>query len=82
MSTFVAFEMVVKWHEIQTKTVRERHSCPNFKNRNTHSHAPTPLTTKLHGSRQDLEKTTAFIARCGLTVQKENAKKNKKMHKF
>ena len=28
----------------------------------------TPLNTKLYGSRQELERTTSFIARCGLTM--------------
>ena len=38
-----------------------------------------PLTTKLYGSLQELEKTALFVTRSGLVVQPANAKKQKKI---
>ena len=37
----------------------------------------TPLTTKLNGCKQELEKTTSFISRAALIVYTANAKKKK-----
>ena len=38
----------------------------------------TPLTTKLYGCKQELEKTTSFISRAAVIVHPANAKKKKK----
>ncbi|KAK7092332.1 hypothetical protein V1264_008090 [Littorina saxatilis] len=44
-------------------------SCPLLqKERQEVWPSPTPLQTKLHGSRLELEKTTTFISRAGLNV--------------
>ena len=37
----------------------------------------TPLTTKLNGCKQELEKTTSFISRAALIVKPANDQKKK-----
>ena len=41
----------------------------------------TPLTTKLYGCKQELEKKTSFISRAALIVYPANAKRKKKKKK-